>query len=99
MDALAKLALHNWAETPSCQPIEGEPWSIWNDGVKIVNEINSKLYDIVHRMQIIDYWVKKNKFPSNQAEHIHWEALEKAMKESKLARRTFMAKHAWAYVG
>jgi hypothetical protein len=50
-------------------------------------------------MQIIDYWVKKNKFPSNQVEHIHWEALGKAMSESKLARRTFITKHATGMCG
>jgi hypothetical protein len=62
MDALAKSAMQHWSETQSCQEIEGKPWSIWANGWKLIKNLNSKLYEVVHIDQLENYWVQKEIF-------------------------------------
>jgi hypothetical protein len=82
MDALAKSILEQWQECPSSQLIDGEPWPVMQDGVKLVKDIDRNLYKIVHAPAVLQYWTAKNKFPSHMKDSIHWEALETAMKET-----------------
>jgi hypothetical protein len=99
MDNLAKSMLQHWSENPLCQQIEGEPWSVWSQGWKLINDLDSTIYEAAHSYQIKHYWVQKQKFPIHHAGNIHWEALQTAMKESKLARKTFITKHASGMCG
>jgi hypothetical protein len=48
MDRVAKEALPGWTESLFLQRIEGKPWSVWYNETKIVNDLDSKLYDIMH---------------------------------------------------
>jgi len=99
MDSMAKSVVTRWTENHNLQHIEGEPWSVWSDALKLVNDLDSKLYDIMHSTEVENYWTRKGKFPEQLASHIHWEAIEKAMKTSSLARRTFITKHATGMCG
>jgi hypothetical protein len=93
MDRLAKSVVTSWTENLSHQEIEGEPWSVWINEIKLVNELEAKLYEIMYSKTAEEYWIRKEKFSASQATNIHWEAIGKAMKELSLARRTFMTKH------
>jgi hypothetical protein len=88
MDRVAKSVLPGWVENMSHQQIAGEPWSIWRGETKLVNDLDKKLYEIGHASEIEHYWSRKGKFPGHLASDI-----EKAMKSSTLARRTFVTKH------
>jgi hypothetical protein len=99
MDSLAKSVLHQWAAHTTLQPIEGEPWPIIHKNLKVVKGIDSSLYTIVHGTQIVEYWTKKNKFPSLQIESINWEALSTALTEVGLSRRIFVTKHVTGMCG
>jgi hypothetical protein len=91
--------LHQWAAHTTLQPIEGEPWPIIHKNLKVVKGIDSSLYTIVHGTQIVEYWTKKNKFPSLQIESINWEALSTALTEVGLSRRIFVTKHVTGMCG
>ncbi len=99
MDSLAKSIVQNWTENESGQTIEGEPWSIWMNGLKIINDMEERIYASVHTKLMVEYWIKKQKFPLHHASDIHWEALGLAMKTSTLKSRIFSSKQSVGMCG
>ena len=99
VDKLAKSVVNSWVENLENQQVEGEPWAIWSNAVKLINDFDSKLYEILQSKSIEEYWIKKKKFPNHQTSNIHWEAIGKAMKEAPLERRRFITKHAAGMCG
>jgi hypothetical protein len=99
MDTIAKSVLHRWSEALEHQQIEGEPWAVWSNNIKIINDFDARLYEIFHSKQIEEYWIKKRKFPRHMAADIHWEAMKRALTSVPLARRLFITKHATGMCG
>jgi hypothetical protein len=99
MDNLAKSLVDGWVDSLGNQQIAGEPWVLWSNDVKLINDMGSKLYEILHSKAIEEYWIKKRKITEHGAYSIHWEAIEKAMKEVTLAKRTLITKHVTGMCG
>jgi hypothetical protein len=99
MGSLAKFLVDGWVENLGNQQIDREPWAIWSNAVKLKNDIDSKLYEILHYKAIEEYLIKKKKFTEQGVSSIYWGAIEKAMKAVPLARRTFITKHATGMFG
>lgn len=96
---MVKSVVNNWAQSQDNQVIDGEAWSVWSNDIKLVSNLDSKLYEIFHSKVIEEYCIKKHKFSEHQASNIYWEALKKAMKAVPLAKRTFITKHATGMCG
>jgi hypothetical protein len=99
MDTVAKTVLNSWSEDLDNQQIEGKPWAVWSNNAKLINNLDSRLYEIFNSKQIEEYWIRKNKFPQHKASDIHWEALERVIKTVPLVRRLFITKHAAGMCG
>jgi hypothetical protein len=56
--------------------VEGSPWSIWIQGIKIVKEILSHIYNTVHGPMAMQYWETQGKFSNEHKQDINCRELE-----------------------
>ena len=57
MDALAKKHMAIAKVSPRHYIIAAEPWSLWINDKKIVSDLDTTLYDIIHAKEAKDYWM------------------------------------------
>jgi hypothetical protein len=99
MDKRAKDHMKIAKQFPRHYTLTGEPWSIWFQGKKIVNEWSDTMYDIVHSEAAKEYWMRKDNLSQGIVESINWDLIEIAMSESKCSKRVFISKHASGMCG
>ena len=80
------------AEYRYCGEIQDAPPGVYVEGNKVVSKLKRQLYFKLSSNAIRTYWTKRS--ISRQAwDHIDWEAMKRAMKRSKQARKHFVIKH------
>ncbi len=90
---MAKMYMSIAKQSPRHYMISAEPWSLWLHEKKIMSDLETTLYDIVHAKEAKAYWMKKDQLPLMTIEQINWEVIDVAMKETKRSSRVFLSKH------
>jgi hypothetical protein len=99
MDAYAKQHMQIARSSPRHFKVAYEPWSIWYQGKKITSDFSNTVYDLVHSAEVKEYWCRKDNLQPEVVEAVSWEAIDKAMLETKRSRRVFISKHACGMCG
>jgi hypothetical protein len=76
-----------------------EPWSLWFHGKKIINDISTVIYDIVHTPSVKNYWMRKDNISKEVIESIYRDSVGDAMKEVPRKCRVFISKHVCGMCG
>ena len=63
-------------------PIEDKAWSVHYSGRKITCKLHHQLNLACQGWALVQYWIRKQHFPAEQAINIDWDAIEVASKES-----------------
>lgn len=79
--------------TPRHQEVWQAPWSLWLKGEKITTKLGATIYSLVHNAESASYWTNKSGVTTTTFNLVNWQAVGKAMLESKRSRRVFIAKH------
>jgi hypothetical protein len=58
MDSLARGHLQVTVTLPRHQVLKREPWSVWIQDIKLVNNVSTTLYDFVQSEAVQTYWAK-----------------------------------------
>ena len=87
MDANAKQHMSIARRSPRHFMIASEPWSIWYQGQKITSDLSNTVYDLVHSNEMKEYWSRKQDLTVAAVNEVNWEAIGKAMQETKRSRR------------
>jgi hypothetical protein len=93
MDAKAKKRMAIAKRTPKHYLIASEPWSLWFNGRKIILDLPTMIYDLVHANSTKNYWMQKDNLTSEVIESVNWELIAVAMNETKKSRRVCVSKH------
>jgi hypothetical protein len=73
--------------------VPNEPWPVWLDELKIMRQLFSTLYDVVHSSQAKQYWMAKHSITSQDFDNINWPAVYKAIHQDPVVRKLFITKH------
>ena len=87
MDANAKQHMSIARRSPRHFMVASEPWSIWYQGQKITLDLSNTVYDLVHSNEMKEYWSRKQDLTVAAVNEVNWEAIGKAMQETKRSRR------------
>ncbi len=79
--------------------IKNKPWSIWTEGKKIIKDLTTELYDLVHSVGAREYWCKKDGLTEEAINTVNWDIIGTAMKEVNRSRRVFITKHVCGMCG
>jgi len=99
MDATAKQHMTIARRSPRHFMVGSEPWSIWHQGKKITADFSNTVYDLVHSDEAKEYWRRKDDLQPEAVKEVSWEAIGKAMQETKRPRRVFISKHTCGMCG
>ncbi len=99
MDTAAKQHMHIAKRSPRHFLVANEPWSVWCNGQKITSNFTETIYDLVHSDDAKTYWSKKDEITTGAIDDVDWEAINKAMIETRRPRRVFITKHACGMCG
>ncbi len=91
--------MHIAKHSPRHFLVANEPWSVWCNGQKITANFTETIYDLVHSDEAKTYWSKKDEIAPGALEDVDWEAINKAMKETRRPQRVFITKHACGMCG
>jgi hypothetical protein len=102
MDLLAKQrrALHDRNPLPSDaqQHIEGEPWRVFLNGIKVSKNLHTRLYEHCAGPALIEYW-KSRRLGDLDHHHVHWAALAKAQQSLTWGHRCGKSKRISGFLG
>lgn len=85
--------------SPRHNRIAAEPWPIWLYGRKLADDMEEPIYDVVHSIEAIEYWKRKDDLTEDVLKKVDWESIGLAMKEEKWSRRIFVSKHVSSMCG
>jgi hypothetical protein len=79
--------------SPRHYTIVTEPWSLWMNGKKLIQDLPTTVYDIVHSDEAREHWKAKKNISTDVINAINWDSIDTAMKETKRNRKVFISKH------
>ncbi len=83
MDTRAKQHMVVARRSPRHYTIAEESWSLWMQGKKIVQDLSSTVYDLVHFEEAREYWKAKDNISTDVINAINWDSIDTAMMETK----------------
>lgn len=69
--------------SPRHYTIVAEPWSLWMNGKKSIQDLPTTVYDIVHSDEAREHWKAKDNICMDVINAINWDSIDTAMKETK----------------
>ncbi len=89
MDKRAKQHIGVARRSPRHYLVEYKPWSLWLHGTKIIQDLSTTVYDLIHADLAKEYWKIKDNTTREVIDSVNWDAISIAMKETKRSRRVF----------
>jgi hypothetical protein len=92
MDSLAKQHLQFATTAPRHYSVGGEPWQLWVKDYKLMMNIASNIYALMHDEEGASYWETKKEVREGAISLIDWKANGIAMRGAPRSRRVFVSK-------
>jgi hypothetical protein len=101
MDALAKVYWEDESEKGYVEneAVQGEVWSVSIRGRKIRSCLDAEIREHILGEAQLNRWEEKGKLAVANRHKVNWLACEKAMKNLKIGRRHWIAKHVSGHAG
>jgi hypothetical protein len=93
MDSRAKAHLQVARQLPRHYNIDGEPWQLWVQGIKIRTNIQGSIYSAVHDTESLQYRAAKRDMDPAGLQEVDWPTIGQALKSIPRNRRVFISKH------
>jgi len=79
--------------------LEGEYWPLQIQGNKVSGKADSTIYEYIHGGEMFRRWERKGRMTEDFSRKVNWVACKQAMKNLKIGRRHWVAKHVSGHCG